>query len=261
MVYSQADMPYTESGVVPDIIMNPHSIPSRMTVGMCIEILTAKLCAAQGFVTDGTMFNSVDIDAISGELEKMGFDKSGEEVMYSGLTGEPMQAKIFIGPCYYQRLQKFVADAMYAVSSGPKCALTRQPIGGKAAQGGLRLGEMERDVCIANGTVAFLQEKFFDHSDGFNIYICQTCGSSETVVVNEKAGIYKCSECRDMANIIKVPSSWCTNLMIKEARAMNIGMRWSVQPPEFTAPKPLRDPETRSSKSSGKASKLRIEAP
>ncbi len=165
-------MPFTETGVVPDIIVNPHAIPSRMTVGQIIEALVAKVCEIDGYVTDGTMFNSVDIEAIGKQLKDLGYDEHGEEYMYNGRTGEKMRSKIFITPTYYQRLQKFVADAMYAVSSGPTCAITRQPLGGKSTGGGLRLGEMERDVCVADGVVNFLQEKFYDHSDGFTPYLC-----------------------------------------------------------------------------------------
>lgn len=233
MTYSQADMPFTASGIVPSIIMNPHAMPSRMTIGMAIEQLMAKVCAVSGFVTDATMFNRVDIDSIGDKLEELGFDRHGEEEMYNGKTGEKMKAKIFIAPCYYQRLQKFVADAMYAVSSGPTCAITRQPVGGKATGGGLRLGEMERDVCVANGVVNFLQEKFLDHSDGFTIHICARCGSRDSVIVNDRKSIFKCTRCKDLADIVRVPSAWSAKLFMQEVRGLNVGMRWQTKPPTF----------------------------
>lgn len=229
-------MPFTESGIVPDIIMNPHSIPSRMTMGPLIESLFGKLCADDGTSADATIFSKVDVEAIGSELERRGFDRHGEEVMYNGLTGESMHATVFIGPVYYQRLQKFVADARYAVSSGPVCSLTRQPLSGKSSKGGLKIGEMEQDVLFSNGAAGFMQEKFF-MNDPFMINICTTCGSSDTVIVNEASGVIKCKTCRDAANIVRVPASWAVNLFIKELRAMNIKTSWTVQPPEFTRPK------------------------
>ena len=233
MVYPQSDMPYTDSGLIPDIIMNPHSIPSRMTMGMIIEMLSARLCAIRGFGMDGTAFQQFDIYEIGDMLEKLGFDRHSEEVMYNGFTGRKMDCKIFIAPTYYQRLQKFVVDTMYAISTGPTCAITRQPVGGKAAHGGLRMGEMERDVTVGNGAVNFLNEKFFEHSDGFHIYICKNCGSRDNTIVNEQQGKYKCLSCAELANIVKVPSSWSAKLFMQELRGMNVGMKWTIKPPTF----------------------------
>lgn len=233
ILYNQEDMPLTENGVVPSIIFNPHSIPSRMTIGQLIEGITAKVCGIEGIVTDGTMFSNVDIDAIGDRLEALGFNRHGEETLYNGQTGEKIETSIFIVPTYYQRLQKFVADAMYAVSAGPTCAITRQPIGGKASGGGLRLGEMERDVLVANGALSFLKEKFMDHSDGFTWYVCTRCGSRDSVIVNESRNTYKCKKCNDLADIVRIPSSVSSKLFSQEVRGMNIGMRWHIQPPTF----------------------------
>jgi len=231
MFYSQSDMMITESGIVPDLVMNPHAIPSRMTVSQMIEGLAGKLCAINGSVTDGTIFKKVDIEAIGDELEKHGFDRHGNERMYNGMTGEWINCTIFIAPMYYQRLQKFVIDDMYSISTGPTCALTRQPLGGKASLGGLKVGEMERDALISHGSARMLTQKFFEDSDGFRIYICRTCGNQ--AVVNLKIGEFKCMTCVDDADIFAVDSSWSSNLFINELKSMGIGIRTRLKPYEF----------------------------
>ena len=263
MSYGQEDLPFSCGGVVPEIIMNPHGLPGRMTVGQVIEAIVSKVCALHGAVTDGTTFTKVDIGGMCGLLRKLGYSKDivslykknknikstdenindiltkmgynpqGMEYLFNPETGRKIQHMIFVAPTYYQRLQKFVEGSVYAVSSGPTDALTRQPVSGKASGGGLRVGEMERDVCVANGAVAFLQEKFIDHSDGFTIFICARCQSRDSVVVNAASCIYRCNRCKDLANIVQVPSSYATKLYFQEMRGMNIRLGFHIKDPQF----------------------------
>lgn len=233
MVYEQMDMPFTKNGIVPDIIMNPHGIPSRMTIGQTIETLASKLCAINGTSSDATLFGKVDIVAIGKEMSKYGYSDNGEETLYDGKTGEAIKVRIYIGAAYYQCLQKFVKNSMYAVKQGPVCALTRQPLSGKASGGGLRIGEMERDVLAGNGALAFLSEKFTIDSDHFDVYMCGRCGIKNNVIVNESKKKYICKKCKDLADIYKLPSTWSSNIFFQEMRALNIGTKFIKEPPIF----------------------------
>jgi DNA-directed RNA polymerase beta subunit len=230
-IMDEEDMPFTESGIVPDVIFNPHSLPSRMTINTLMEILLAKVCALKGVVTDGTMFRKTDMPKVQKELGELGFNPSGKERMYNGMSGKWIDYEIFIGPVYYQRLQKFVNETIYAVSHGSTDAITRQPLEGKSSNGGLRIGEMEKDVLISNGLSRFLSEKFYDHSDGFKVYICRGCGKYATV--NHKLKRYRCKQCGDNADIAEVDSSWTAKLFMQEMRSMNIGARPSLTPYEY----------------------------
>lgn len=225
------DMPFTASGIVPDIIFNPHSLPSRMTINTIMEVLMSKVCALKGTVTDGTIFKKTNMPKIQEELASYGFNPSGKERMYCGMTGKWIDYEIFIGPIYYQRLQKFVNETIYAVSHGSTDAITRQPLEGKSSNGGLRVGEMEKDILIGNGLSRFLSEKFYDHSDGFNVYICRGCGKYATV--NHKLKRYKCKKCNDNADITEVASSWTSKTLFQEAHSMNIGIRPYLTPYEY----------------------------
>ena len=138
------DLPFTEDVICPDVVFNPHSLPSRMTISTLYEVLMAKGCALKGITTDGTFFRKSNMKEIGEELESLGMNRHGTERMYKGMTGKWIDYEIFIGPIYYQRLQKFVSETMYAVSHGSTDALTRQPLGGKSANGGSRLGEINR---------------------------------------------------------------------------------------------------------------------
>ena len=198
-----------------------------MTIGQLYESQLGNYCAMKGTHTDATIFKYVDIETIGNELETMGMNRYGYHRLYSGITGEFIDCLIFMGPTYYQRLQKFVIDAVYSISSGPSDALTRQPLDGKASGGGIRIGEMERDVICSHGSSKFLQEKFFDHSDGFTEYICR-CGKA--AVVNVSKNIYKCKYCGDNADIAAVPTSWSSKLFIQEMETMNVGVRRHLTP-------------------------------
>jgi len=222
-----SDMPSTEDGIKPSIIINPHGIPSRMTIGQLIESQVGTLCAEKGTHIDATIFKKIDIESIALELKNMGLDRYGYRRLFNGITGEYIDAEIFIGPTYYQRLQKFTIDTQYAISSGPSDAITLQPLIGKSSGGGLRIGEMERDCIVSHGASKFLAEKFFDHSDGYKEYVCR-CG--KTAVVNIAQGIYKCSYCKDDADIACYDAAWSSKLFIQEINSMNIGTRRYPEP-------------------------------
>lgn len=222
------DMPCTENGIKPSIIMNPHGLPSRMTIGQLIESLSGTLCAEKCAQVDATMFKKVDVESIAIELENLGLDRYGYQRLYSGITGEYIDCEIFMGPTYYQRLQKFTIDTQYATAKGASDILTYQPNDGKSSSGGLRLGEMELWALESHGGAKLMTEKLLSHSDGFTEYICKNCG--KTAVVNQKENIYKCNYCKDNADIYAAPTSWSAKLFVQELESMNVGIRRKGDP-------------------------------
>ena len=231
LLLEACDMPMTENGIVPDIIMNPHAYPSRMTISQLIESLANKLCALQGITIDATFQHKIDIAEIKRELTKLGVSPSGYDVMYNGRTGERINTRIFVIPNYYQRLQKFATNARYAVNEGPTSIITRQPVGSRKMNGGIRLGEMERDVMLCNEAGVMLAHKIYDHSDGYTHYVCATCGSIHTTVVNFTTNTFTCSSCKSEAKIHKFSSSWASITMAQEFRAMGMDIHYNVRPP------------------------------
>ena len=176
VTYRQEDMPFTREGLTPDLIINPHAIPSRMTIAHLIECLLSKVGSIKGAEGDATPFTDVTISNISALLRSEGYQSRGFEVMYNGHTGKKLRAQIFLGPTYYQRLRHMVDDKIHARSRGPVQILTRQPLEGRARDGGLRFGEMERDCMIAHGAAAFLKERLFEVSDAYRVHVCEICG-------------------------------------------------------------------------------------
>ena len=219
MTYRQEDMPFTAQGIIPDIIVNPHAIPSRMTVGQLIECIYSKYCASEGIFGDGTIFTNPDPNYIADKLESIGFNRHGEEVMYHGHTGEMLNAKIFIGPTYYQRLKHMVSDKVHSRARGPLQILTRQPVEGRARDGGLRFGEMEKDCIVSHGASFFLKERLLDQSDAFITHVCSKCGLF--AIHNFETGESYCKGCdtRDV-NEIKIP--YACKLLFQELESMNV---------------------------------------
>ena len=162
-------MPYTEDGLVPDVIMNPHALPSRMTFAQLLESLLGTECIHSGMHGDGTPFTDITIEKIGKRLENRGFNKHGEMQLYSGETGKKLKSTVFMGPVFYQRLKHMVEDKIHARSTGPIVNLTRQPSEGRARDGGLRVGEMERDAMLSHGASQFIREKMMELSDNFTI--------------------------------------------------------------------------------------------
>ena len=222
MVFRESDMPFTKNGVVPDIIINPHAIPSRMTIGQLFECLMGKACAQIGKIGDSSPFSDIKIGDLQGMLEKEGFEKNGNEIMYNGRTGVQMPCSIFIGPTYYQRLKHMVEDKIHSRSTGPLVMLTRQPSEGRSRDGGLRFGEMERDCMIAHGASQFLKERLMDNSDKYRIHICKKSGL--IAAVNKYKNIYNSfSENNTSFAEVKIP--YACKLMMQELQTMSVAPR------------------------------------
>eukprot|EP00932_Pfiesteria_piscicida_P018922 SRR837773.5763.p1 GENE.SRR837773.5763~~SRR837773.5763.p1 ORF type:complete len:1043 (-),score=257.48 SRR837773.5763:37-2829(-) len=220
IMYRQEDMPWTHFGMTPDIIMNPHAIPSRMTIGHLVEQLTGKVGALVGCQGDATPFTRVTVKDISGRLHDMGFQRFGNERVFNGHTGRPLTNKIFVGPVYYQRLKHMVSDKVQSRARGPYQTLVRQPTEGRAKEGGLRFGEMERDCIIAHGSAKFLKERLFDVSDAYRIHVCDTCGLFS--IANLTKNTYECKLCKDRAKISQIVMPYAAKLMVQELMTMNI---------------------------------------
>jgi DNA-directed RNA polymerase beta subunit len=229
---SQSDMPFTESGLTPDIIINTNSFPTRMTIGQLIESYIAKACARRGVLVDGTSFLPVDHEDHAAQLLAAGFRFNGRERMYNGFTGEHVDAAIFIAITAEQRLQKFVLDDEQAVAgSGPTDATTGQPLGGKHVHGGLRLGEMEVWGLVSHGSMLNMSEKGHQDSDGRPMHVCRGCG--QFAVYNEYRSIYACRRCGDLADIATVDGRKTAVLIHEELAAANIRVRMGLRPREF----------------------------
>ena len=234
MGFADVNMPFTKSGITPDLIINPCAIPSRMTIGQLLEGLMGLACGTLGRFTDATIFNEEisDVTKIGDILEQCGFNRFGLEKMYSGFNGRWIDTEIFMVPTYYQLLQKFTIDDMYAVATGPTCILTHQPLEGASHQGGLRLGEMETWVLVSHGSSNFLMEKIRDDSDGYDLYVCRNCGKMP--VVNEDKSIYRCQNCLDKGvepDIFKVRSTWATKLFLQELESAGVGVSLGLKQP------------------------------
>ena len=222
-IIPEADMPFTESGVRPDIIINPHCIPSRMTIAQLKETLLGKVLLELGLFGDGTSFGKFDIKDICKELQKVGFESNGNEIMYSGLTGEQLESSVFIGPVFYQRLKHMVADKNHSRSTGPMVNLTRQPAEGRSKDGGLRFGEMERDCMCSHGASRFTKGRLYDASDAFKVNVCKKCGM--IAAYNDKLHIHHCRTCDNRVDFEYVELPYACKLLFQELITMNIAPR------------------------------------
>jgi len=227
MLLPEEDMPFTEEGIVPDIIINPHAIPSRMTIGQFIEAMGGKLAALRGAPVDGTTFANEGPEAIADQLEKFGFKRSGREAMYNGITGEKLIAEVYMGVVYYQKLHHMVADKMHARARGQVQMLTRQPTEGRARGGGLRFGEMERDCLIAHGASALLRDRLLEESDKWTGIACENCGL--LAYHDMKQNKYICRICGEKAKFSPVAMSYAFKLLVQELMALGIGARLNLR--------------------------------
>jgi len=224
MILDPEDMPTTASGLVPDIIINPHCIPSRMTIAQLMETLLGKMGRELGCLGDGSPFNNVTLEGLTKIMrDDLGLEPTGNEVLYNGYTGRQMETSIFMGPCFYQRLRHCSADKMHSRSSGPLVMLTRQPAEGRAREGGLRFGEMERDCVVAHGITEFTKERFMECSDLFRCWSCQDCGL--IAVVNPKEGIWNCKGCGNSTKFSAIEIPYAYKLLLQELETMCISSR------------------------------------
>jgi DNA-directed RNA polymerase II subunit RPB2 len=226
MIYDQWELPFTKDGLVPDIIINPHAIPSRMTIAQLIETIMGKACLVKGCYGNATPFTNLGIESITECLEKeCGLDASSDEIMYNSRTGEQMKTKIFVGPTYYQRLKHMVTDKIHSRNSnGPIVLLTRQPSEGRARAGGLRLGEMEVECNWGHGTMQFLKERFMECSDNYRLFVCKKCNNTATV--NPEKNIYHCNMCDNKINFAEIRIPYATKLMFQEIQSMGISTKF-----------------------------------
>jgi len=244
LIIPEEDMPFTEDGIRPDLIINPHAIPSRMTIGQIVETLFGKVCTSYGAFGDCTAFQvkGVNYSTYAPLLVNAGFHSSGNQVLYNGMSGDQIQADIYIGPTYYMRLKHMVKDKINFRARGPNTMLTRQPVQGRANDGGLRIGEMERDGVLAHGMSYFLNESFMVRGDEYYVAICNKTGAIS--IYNESKNLFlspyadgpvefftnadgtqnikNLSRFGRSFSIIRVPYS--LKLLIQELQVMNVQM-------------------------------------
>ncbi len=218
-IVPEEDMPFTADGIKPDLLLNPHSIPSRMTIGHLIEMLAGKAAALRAMEMDGSAFSEVSKEAIGEMLKAAGFRDDGKEVFYDGMTGERIESEIFTGIVSYRRLFHMVAHKMQARSKGPVQILTRQPTEGKEKEGGLRFGEMEGETLVGHGAAMLLHEKFIEDSDKVTELVCEKCG---VIAINDQIRNKRyCSLC-DGTKVYPVEMSYGFKLLLDELKALGI---------------------------------------
>jgi DNA-directed RNA polymerase II subunit RPB2 len=224
LILEPEDMPQTKDGIVPDIIINPHAIPSRMTIAHLMETLLGRAGCEAGFLGDATPFNkNMTVEGLGNLLQDRGLEPHSNEMLYCGYTGKQMPTSIFMGPIFYQRLKHMVRDKIHSRSTGPLVMLTRQPAEGRARDGGLRFGEMERDVLIAHGATAFLKERMMEASDNFEVHVCKGCGLIG--IANKARNIWHCTGCGNTTDFSQVRIPYAYKLFLQELESMNISSR------------------------------------
>jgi DNA-directed RNA polymerase beta subunit len=219
-IIPEEDMPFTRDGSRPDIIINPHAIPSRMTIGQLKETLLGKVLVDLGLFGDGTSFGELEIGSISEKLLGLGYEARGNELMYNGLTGEQLEADIFMGPVFYQRLKHMVNDKQHSRSIGPMVNLTRQPAEGRSRDGGLRFGEMEKDAMVSHGAAKFTRGRMYDASDKYSVHVCKSCGLIASY--NNDMHIHHCRTCDNRTDFSYVEIPYACKLLFQELTTMNV---------------------------------------
>jgi DNA-directed RNA polymerase II subunit RPB2 len=220
ILLNEEDMPYTAGGLRPDLIMNPHAVPSRMTIAQLMETMYGKVCCEKGTLGDGTPYSHLKVGNLREQLLELGMHPYGNEVLYNGQTGQMMEAEIFMGPTFYQRLKHMVIDKKHSRARGPIVSLTRQPCEGRSRDGGLRVGEMERDCMLSHGAAMFTKERLMDVSDPFTTGFCKSCGN--LAVVNPDENIYHCGTCGIKTQFELKTIPYAVKLWSQELEAMHI---------------------------------------
>jgi DNA-directed RNA polymerase II subunit RPB2 len=226
-IIPECDMPFTSKGVKPDIIINPHAIPSRMTIGQLKETVLGKVLIELGLFGDGTSFGQFDVKDICKELINLGYEAHGNELLYNGLTGEQFECSVFMGPVFYQRLKHMVNDKAHSRSIGPMVNLTRQPAEGRSRDGGLRFGEMERDCMVSHGASRFTRERMYDVSDKYSVFVCKKCGLIASY--NDNIHVHHCRTCDNRVDFTYVEIPYACKLLFQELNTMNIAPRFITE--------------------------------
>ena len=219
-IIPEEDMPFTASGDKPDIIINPHAIPSRMTIGQLKETLLGMVLVELGLFGDGTSFGELTVDEISKKLLELGHEAHGNKMLYNGLTGEQIECSVFMGPVFYQRLKHMVNDKQHSRSIGPMVNLTRQPAEGRSRDGGLRFGEMERDCMVSHGASRFTRGRMYDASDKYQVYVCKKCGLIASY--NDQLHIHCCRTCDNRVDFAYLEIPYACKLLFQELTTMNV---------------------------------------